>query len=389
MSGVPSVMYSPAAGQYIVVPVASIPFTGGLTTPLQVSVPNPASGFVTIFANNSGQLGLTDSVGNVVTLLDNPSSQDEDMNSHNIIGINSETYAGDVAINAGGSQSNVVIGNGNTSTANNDAVVIGNGSAVTGQHSVTIADTGSTNAQNFSVAIGHQVTLAAGTNGGIAIGSGAGCGNFGNAIAIGSNAVNNTTSSVLMGNNGVTNWRANSLICSLGTSAVPFLACWLRDGSPAVNSHYTMYGGVTLGNSTTETSLLTGTSDGSLVYSANQSLGSAVNIRLNITYSGLVTDTLTLRYKVNGTTVLTQVIGLAALSAVAGMSLAEFVVQASTIQCSVSTSVNGLVGEVTNASAAYNPAIANTFSLTGQWSAASASDTITVNYAMGTTVFAQ
>lgn len=538
------------------------PISGNsITLAEQASVPDPAVGKLTLFANLSGQVSTTNSLGDTITLLDNPASQDEDMNSHNIINVlnlagpansrladnivsnsapvsstsniavfsdgtgliiqdshvnishvvtnttsavsgnlaafngtsgiaiqdsgiagsgvivnpltadlNANNHnitnikqltfqagilagsgpplAGDssaIAIgnssNASGTGGSVALGpsaqaTGNTSTAiganaqahgtgslaingtanapsatavgpganagtfasafgvgagaaGNNAVAVGNGASAAGLDATAVG-TNSVCSNNFGVALANGATSSA--QAAIAIGNGATASAL-DSIVIGDGTSNGTAHSALIGDAAIVNIRSGSSTnaCDLGTSAAPFKTCWVKDASPAVGSHYTMYSAVTLANTTTETSLLTGTSAGSLVWSAGQALGSTINIRLNIAYSGLVTDSLTFRYKVNGTTVLTQVIGAVALSAVGGMSLAEFVVQASTVQSSVSTSVNGLVGEVTNASAAYNPAIANTFSLTGQWSGAgapSASDSITVNYAFATTVYA-
>src|SRR5438132_1668154 len=102
MSSVPVVTYDPSPGVTLTVPIASIPFTSGLTTPLQASVANPALGFATIFVNSSEELSMTDAVGNTVLFLDSAASHDQNMNGHNITGIAAETYAGDITIHKSG-----------------------------------------------------------------------------------------------------------------------------------------------------------------------------------------------------------------------------------------------------------------------------------------------
>lgn len=353
MASVPSVMYSPSPGVYSIIPVASVPFTGGLTTPLQASVANPAVGFATIFVNNSEQLSVTDAVGNTYQLLDNPASQDQDMNNHLVGGIQR------LAFNAG-----IIAGNGPPTAGDADGIAIGNGSS---------AGTGG------SVALGLNAAATGGAS--TAVGPAASA-TAASAIAIGA-AANGTANTCLIGDVAIANIRSNSSTnaCDLGTSAAPFKTCWLRDAQPASGTKFVQYSTVSLANSNVETSLLTGTTAGSLVYSANQALGSIIRLTLNFVISVAVADTLTFRIKANGGLLILQAVGAAAFAAAVGRLVVDMVVQAATISCTALVELEGATTQthLSFAGPGYNPAIANTLSITGQWSAADPGDVLQLN----------
>lgn len=420
MSSVPSVMYSPSPGVYAVVPVASIPFSSGLTTPLQASVANPALGFSTIFVNSSEQLSVTDSTGNTYLLLNSPATFNQNMNGHSLSGVLSESYSGAIQINKSGNNANINLGSGSasgttsllintfgsSSSGANQLVIGAQNSAGAGQYIVAIGDgitaggfgsnnigggnSGITNPQPHSTAIGNDIVMGAGGSG-ICIGDSSGLGAINNGIAIGNTAVNNIANSCLLGDLAIANVRANnsSFACDLGTSADPFKTCWLRDASPAAGSKFSQYSSVSVTNTVTETSLLTGSQVGSMLYSAGQSLGSVIRFKFGTVLTVGVADTVTVRVKVNGVTAVSAVLGGAAFAAVPGYMQVDCVVQAANLQCSMQAAQNAAGAGVTIADPAYNPAIANTFSVTAQWSAASAGDTLTVNYCYIETLFAQ
>ena len=126
-----------------------------------------------------------------------------------------------------------------------------------------------------------------------------------------------------------------------------------------------------------------------MVFSAGQSLGSIIRLKLGTVLTVGVADTVTVRLKVNGVTAVSAVLGGSPFAAVPGYIQIDSVVQAANLQCSMQAAQNAAGAGVTIADPAYNPAIANTFSLTAQWSAASPGDTLTVNYCFIESLFAQ
>jgi hypothetical protein len=400
------------------------PVSGGsLTLSDTGSVANPAAGHLTLFSNLSGQVSTTNPLGDTITLLDNPASQNQDMNGHNVSGLASESYSGDVIINKGAGNANIALGAninpGSTSSiaiggfastvsgSNNIGIgsqlgiggggtqyVIGIGEAITanGFASVSLGggNSGIINHQSHSVALGNDMTLAA-ADGGICLGNAAGLGGVNNAIAVGSGAVNNVASSALIGDAAIANIRSNNSThaCDLGTSAAPFKTCWLRDASPAAGSKFSMYAPVTVSNTVAETPLLTGTSVGSLVYSAGQSLGAVIRFKMGTSITVGVADTVVVRLKINGVTAVSQTLGGAVFAAVPGAISCDCVIQAANIMCELNAFQDGGGSNITLASPAYNPAVANTFSFTAQWSAASAGDSLSANYCYVESLFAQ
>lgn len=442
MSSVPVVTYDPLPGQTVTIPIASIPFTSGLTTPLQASVSNPALGFATIFVNNSEQLCVTDATGNTYVLLNSPLAFDANLNAHQLLdalrlgfsaGVQldsaSSAPATGIAIGQSAVASTNAVAMSSSASANADSAVsignnsrcnfiqgvaVGNATLVTGNQGTAVGDaagafTGgaafggnATAGGQASTALGPSSSAAglqasamgnsasAVGNQSIAIGNNASA-SVTDSIAIGDGAVNATTNTCLIGNSAIANIRSNNSLfaCDLGTSAAPFKSCWLRDASPAAGSKFSQYSSVSVTNTVAETSLLTGTQVGSMVYSAGQSLGSVIRFKFGTVLTVGVADTVTVRIKVNGVTAVSAVLGGSVFAAVPGYIAADLVVQAANLQCSMQAAQNGAGAGVTIADPAYNPAIANTFSVTAQWSAASAGDTLTVNYCYIESLFAQ
>src|ERR1700742_69629 len=365
------------------------------------SVPNPPINKVTLFGDTSGILNVTNNVGDTVPYfpadVSLPDEGNFDMNSNELVnvlrivppsddclfgngatGTNQATAIGDGA--NGGFNQGVAVGQG--SSTNALGVAVGVTAINTGNNDVAVGNSAQTHNQ-FDVAIG----TAAVTHGGIAIGaSAAASGGF--AIAIGDTCVNATPHSCLIGDSGILNVRANNLACDLGSISQPFKTCWLRDAQPAVGCIFSMFGAVTLTNLTAETSLTTGNANGNPSFSANQNLGSVIRFKVGYSLTVASTATLTLRFKVDGTTVVSQVTGGAPAAAVASNCVADFVVQSTTLFSNMTISANSAASSITSASTAYNPAISNTFDLTGQWSAAATGNSITVNYIYVETLYA-
>lgn len=406
---VPQVLYVPSAGTIASIAITDVPFTNGLLTPLQASVANPALGFSKFFANNSGQASLTDSVGNTVTLLDNPASQDEDMNGHQIIGLVGESFQADVVINTGpgSTTQNVVIGDGSVvgGGASNaiqlsgfgsvadapNAVVIGSQLTATGQYCVCIGgagvtssgkaavnigggDTGWTNPQNFSVAIGSDQSWGAGTDG-IVIGHTAGLGAVNNAIALGSGAVNATGHSCLIGDPGIANIRPNNTAsCDLGTSSAEFKDAWLSGGlrGPlSLGSNYSTYADTTCNNTLAETNISTSASSvGSLTLPAGQPLGMVFELNLCAVASSVAGDNLAIRFYANAGLLYTHNFTIPALASSLPITISAHVTirNGNVHVCSVSNQ-NGTFAFVVSSAIVYDRTIAETWSVTAQWGA--------------------
>jgi len=160
---------------------------------------------------------------------------------------------------------------------------------------------------------------------------------------------------------------------------------WTK-GTPAIYGRKYTGGaaGTALANSTTETSLLPATATGSLAWAINEwTPYSCIKFRAGLAVGVTATPTLTLRLLLNGVAIATHVLSPTA----AGPVGAEF-------ECELSVSSAGTTalmtsraavtaitpGVVTNAAVAIDTTIVNTLTFTGQWSAASASNTTTLGF---------
>ncbi len=312
-----------------------------------------------------------------------------------IIGIDEVRFATGVRLGTGTSISATGIAIGDSSVSSGaDSVTLGVGATASGTHGITIGVAASSN-NTDSVCVG-SASLSTGANQTV-IGSNNstntsqyacvfgqnGTSNAVNAIVIatGTNTTTNATaSSVLFGDSTIVNIRPdNASSCNLGTTSKPFKVCYLNDAQPASVSRYSNYGDSTLANTNVETSLVSGTSVGSLVYAAGISLGSVIRTRICMVASSTGTPNLTVRIKIAGTAIITHVISLASAASEPIMIESTFSIRSATIQ-SNSTVIRSLIVP-TNVTAvpAFNPAISNTFTITGAWSAISPSNTVTVN----------
>jgi len=345
------------------------------------------------------------------------------MNSHQLLAVSNETFSGDVALSGNGALCNVSIGDGTQTVNGQGNIAIGdlatagsgpgnNESTAVGYQSIALAAQCVALGANAAcplgtgqcVCLGVAAIASAGATHALAVGPGATisgdrCMAIGplasasatNAIAFGRSAVNSVASSCLIGDSAIANIRSNSSTnaCDLGTSAAPFKSCWLRDASPAAGSKFSMYSPVTVTNTVAETPILTGTSVGSLVYSAGQSLGSVIRFKIGTSITVGVADTVVVRLKINGVTAVSQTLGGGVFAGVPGAISCDCVVQAANIMCELNAFQDGGGSNITLTSPAYNPAIANTFSFTAQWSAASPGDSFSANYCYIETMFAQ
>lgn len=140
--------------------------------------------------------------------------------------------------------------------------------------------------------------------------------------------------------------------------------------------------GSTLANSIIETSLLPATATGSLSWLVNEwTPYSMIKFRAGMIVGATATPTLTLRILLNGVAIATHV--LSPTTTVSGEVEMELAIDATgTSALLISKSqLNGVPSPlVTNASLVVDPTIVNTITFTGQWNAASASNTVTVGF---------
>ena len=383
--------------------------TSSLTLIEQVSVPNPAVGSQVVFvASSNNTLSTQDSFGNTLAyvpvsgatmtgplssiitsnLLDRDDNGNLNLGSIST-GFNNVIIGGDNDIVSGSNE--IIIGSNNGATAQYD-VCIGNRCSATqfGSTSIGGGNTGITNHNTSSVAIGNDMTLGAGSNC-VALGQSAGVGAVSEAIAIGYQAVNNISNSCLLGDTAIVNIRPNNAsTCDLGSTAAPFKTAWLRDAVPASGCKYSQYADVTVTNTVVETSLATGLHVGSLVASANASLGTVYRFRLGCSWSGNLTDSATLRIKTNGASLIAVVMGPSNTVTEATTVWGEVVVaNGGNAKCLLDYTIDGVQENIVRATSAYDPTIVNTFDVSIQWSGADVADVFVCNYFYVETLFAQ
>jgi hypothetical protein len=428
MTTVPSVTYEPTPSNFVTIPIASIPFTGGLTTPLQASVANPAVGFATIFVNSAGELSVTDALGNTYRLLDSPASFDQDMNANQILNALRVAFSGGVQVAAGATTadpSNVAVGpnaiangigsvsmgDGAQSQGNNCTAVghdahsnflsgtaIGNATLITGNNGTAVGDSSgaftggaafgananasgqasssigpsSTSAGLQASALGNGSSAAG--NQSVAIGNNASA-SVTASIAIGDGAVNAAANTCLIGDVAIANIRPNNnATCDLGTSAAEYKDVWLSNGARgplAVASNYSTYADTTCNNTVAETDISSsGSAVGSLTLAAGQPLGMIYSLNLCMVATSAAGDTLTIRVKVNGGLLYSHVLTIPALSVALPITIsARITIRNGNVHvCSLSNQ-NGTQAFLVSSAIVYDRTISDTWSVTAQWGA--------------------
>lgn len=382
-----------------------------LTLVSQVSVPNPAVGSQTLFVDSGSMtLSTQDSLGNTVPYLKTTGGT--------MTGVLNVSEAGlfanpNFTVNGGaggGSSSSIYMGFFGTSgnganqialgsqhSLDNSQYVVAIGDAITSTNRVQVnlggGDTGNTNGQTRSVCIGNDITIVGGAgDSGVCLGDGAGIGAGSNIISIGTGAVNNLSESFLFGSANIVQFYPNNNgLCDLGTVGSNFNRLFLKNNAVASSVFYSMYGPVTLTSSTTETVLTRGTFSGTSIIPAGATLGTIYRFRASATYSGSITGVLTLRVNTNGVPLVAQAFGDVALTTQGITISGEIVVIAGgNASCMLQTIINGEPdATITTTAAAYNPAVTNNLSITGQWNEVSASDVITFNHFYIESLYAQ
>jgi hypothetical protein len=385
--------------------------TNSLTLVEQKAVPNPAVGSVTLFVDSvSGMLNSQDSLGNTLPYVPTSGAlmtgplQAVPATSIIIPDSNNNIALGSVATGT----SCVMLGLSSSFAQAPNCISIGTSVNTDAQYAVAVGDniaafntafssvslgggnTGILNHQQYGVAMPADNTLLAG-NYGIAIGQAAGVGAVNNAISVGQGAVNNTAHSALLGDAAIVNIRPNNAsLCDLGSSVSPFKTTWLRDAAPASGCKYSQYGSVTVTNTAADTSYATGTHVGSLVISANQTPGTIYRFKGNFAYSEILADSSTFRVKVNGNPLVAMVVG-PGLFVSQGLDIegAIVVLGGGNAQCELRVLLESEPVGITNATSAWNQAIANTLDFSVQYNAADPGNTLVCNFLYVETLFAQ
>ena len=183
----------------------------------------------------------------------------------------------------------------------------------------------------------------------------------------------------------------NSNVCDLGSNTANFKTCWLRDAAPAVGCLFSMWDQVIVQNTTTDTSLLTGTHVGSLSMAAGPSAGTIVRFKLNITYSGNGVDTVNLNLKLNTVVIATITIPASALTTVRGTLDVDMQVFPGGTDANVNMRII-LTPIYAQVYAFFAPATwtgANTLDVSAQWSAANGADILSCEFAYIETLFSR
>jgi len=139
-------------------------------------------------------------------------------------------------------------------------------------------------------------------------------------------------------------------------------------GAPVHTDQYSIYSSVLVQNTVVETDISAAASAlGSRTWQRDQPLGSVQIIDLNLAVISGAGDTVTIRYKVNGVLAFTHVI-------VVPITLSTYInihskcqVRAATINCNSTVTMSGVASVIAASAFAYNPALANTWSITAQW----------------------
>ena len=385
-----------------------------LTLVEQKAVPNPAAGSITLFVDSAtAMLNSQDSAGNTLPYVpvsgatmtgpltqgDNTTFLLPDSNGNFNFGTNANAGAGSSIImdTQAGSSTNSSAGAINMGQFNTlgGQFEIGIGNRINtignafGAINLGGGNTGITNPQQKSIALGTDITLGAGSFG-ICLGASSGIGNNTNAIVIGNTAVNNISNSCLLGDPVISNIRPNSAVCSLGTVASPFRIVYLRDAAPATGCKYSQYGPVTITNTAADTSYAIGTAVGSLVISANQTPGTIYRYKVNASFSEILADTATLRVKVNGNPLVAMIVG-PGLFVSQGFDIEGQIVVlgGGNAQCELRVLLETEPVGITNATSAWNQAIANTLDFSVQYSAADPGNTFVCNSLFVESLYAQ
>jgi len=142
-------------------------------------------------------------------------------------------------------------------------------------------------------------------------------------------------------------------------------------GAPVTVSKFSASSDVTLDNTITETTISApATSLGSLAFQDSQPLGMGMHSRLVLSVTSTAGDTLTIRYKINGTTRHTVVITVPAGAAALIVFLDLLAtVRSATLEFNSCLMVSGVAAVNANGNGAYTRTVINTLSITAQWGA--------------------
>lgn len=141
--------------------------------------------------------------------------------------------------------------------------------------------------------------------------------------------------------------------------------------SPVKTSKYSAAVDFNIASTAAETVIAPTTNLGSLMYQAAQPVGMKINISLVLRNTSAAGDTLTLRLKTQAGALITHAIPVAGGStSLPARVKITLIVRTSSISCCSTVMQSAIASSTEYATPAYNPLIANTFSMTAQWGAA-------------------
>jgi hypothetical protein len=141
-------------------------------------------------------------------------------------------------------------------------------------------------------------------------------------------------------------------------------------GFPVSVGCYSTYADATCNNTTAETIISSPAAIGTLTFQADQQLGEVFKFLIVLALTSAAGDTLTIRYKVNGTTVFSHVIMVPALSVSLPCRISSGItVRSGSIQVWSDALVSDVSDFIALVGVAYNNNQANTWSITAQWGA--------------------
>jgi hypothetical protein len=148
-------------------------------------------------------------------------------------------------------------------------------------------------------------------------------------------------------------------------------------GSPVSIGSYSAYSTTAITNTAVETTLVPATSLGSLAFQALQFVGMSIRLRMVLAVTSTAGDTLTIRIKNQAGTLQTLVFVIGALGTAQPLDIDAIITlrAASVANISTRANVDAAVAKVQINTGTWNPAIANTISITGQWGLALSSVT--------------
>lgn len=338
--------------------------------------------FTGVLANNGSPIYATG--GPFLPLTGGTMSGNIDLGSFDLQNIAACRFVGTVALGdslttAGASNSTAVGRNCIIDSGSTAGVILGYNSSVgTSPGVISIGNVCNGGASSNAILIGQSLAATSGTKS-IVIGNNSQT-SAAQAHAIGASLSNTVANSLLL--DASANIRSSSTTCDLGTTALPFrnlqLNGYVLSSSPSTRVPCVRWNATDArgqwGLTTTETDMLASSSTGSLTIPGPTTAGFTAKLSVWWLYQAGAATTLTLRLKVNGTTVATTIIpaGVVVNQTIKCDHDIQLWTPASGTRIYIGIKIDRDLGvpklNETIADSVWDPAGNNTISLTGQFS---------------------